>query len=116
MVLGIEHKDEVIIPALTFASVARMNVYWLYSILVDDKSYGIDRDELMEELAKNGVETRRFFYPIHFMPPYKKYAADCQFPVTEKLSSRGINLPSSVKLTEEEIYKVAQLVNRFYRE
>ncbi len=92
------------------------NVYWLYSILVDDKSYGIDRDELIGKLAKNGVETRRFFYPIHIMPPYKKYAADCQFPVTEKLSLRGINLPSSVKLAEEEIYKVAQLVNRFYRE
>jgi len=92
------------------------NVYWLYSILIDEESYGISRDELMEKLAKNGVETRHFFYPIHLMPPYKKYAANYQFPVTERLSSSGINLPSSVKLTEKEIYEVAQLIIHFHRE
>jgi len=92
------------------------NVYWLYSILIDDKSYGISRDELMEKLAENRVETRRFFYPMHLMPPYKRYAVNCRFPITEKLSSSGINLPSSVKLTEKKIYEVAQLVIHFHRE
>lgn len=92
------------------------NVYWLYSILINDKCYGISRDELMAKLAENGIETRRFFYPMHFMPPYKKYAANCQFPVTEKLSSSGINLPSSVKLTEKEIYELAQLLSHSHRE
>jgi len=92
------------------------NVYWLYSILIEDESYGISRNELMEKLAKKGVETRRFFHPMHLMPPYKKYAVNCQFPVTEKLSSSGINLPSSVKLTKKEIYEVAQLLSRFHRD
>jgi dTDP-4-amino-4,6-dideoxygalactose transaminase len=45
------------------------------------------------------------------MPPYKRYAINCRFHVTEKLSSSGINLPSSVKLKEEEIHEVAQLIN-----
>jgi len=89
------------------------NVYWLYSILIDSESYGISRDELMNKLAENCVETRRFFYPIHFMPPYKKYAVNCDFPITEKLSSNGINLPSSVKLTEKKIHEVAQLIIHF---
>jgi len=92
------------------------NVYWLYSILIDNKNYGISRDELMNKLAENYVETRRFFYPIHFMPPYKRYAVNCRFPVTEKLSSNGINLPSSVKLAEKKIYEVAQLIIHFHRE
>jgi len=91
------------------------NVYWLYSILIDEESYGISRDELMEKLAKNGVETRRFFYPVHLMPPYKKYAANYQFLVAERLSSSGINLPSSVKLTEKEVRKVTQLLIHFHR-
>lgn len=92
------------------------NVYWLYSILIDGKSYGISRDELMNKLAENGVETRRFFYPMHLMPPYKRYAVNCHFPITEKLSSSGINLPSSVKLTEKDIYEVAQIIIHFHRE
>jgi len=92
------------------------NVYWLYSILIDSKAYGISRDKLMNKLAKKGVETRRFFYPMHLMPPYKKYALKQYFPTTEELSSNGINLPSSVNLTEKEIYEVTHLITRFHQE
>jgi perosamine synthetase len=87
------------------------NVYWLYSILIDAKKYGINRDDLMEKLAQKGIETRHFFYPMHIMPPYKRYAINCRFHVAEKLSSSGINLPSSVKLKEKEIHEVVQLIN-----
>lgn len=89
------------------------NVYWLYSILIDDERYEMSRDKLIDKLAENGIETRRFFYPAHLMPPYKNYAANDQFPIAEKLSSSGINLPSSVKLTDEEISEVAQLIQKF---
>jgi len=87
------------------------NVYWLYSILIHSDNYRINRDELMDVLGENGVETRSFFYPMHIMPPYKRYVANSQFPVAEKLSLSGINLPSSVKLKEEEICKVARLIS-----
>ncbi len=92
------------------------NVYWLYSILINKEAYGISRDEVMNKLAENSVETRRFFYPLHHMPPYKRYSPNCHFPITEKLSSTGINLPSSVKLTEKKIYEIAQLIIHFHRE
>ena len=86
------------------------NIYWLYSILIDAKKYGINRDDLIKKLAQKGIETRSFFYPMHIMPPYKRYAINCHFHVAEKLSSSGINLPSSVKLKEEEIHEVVQLI------
>jgi perosamine synthetase len=86
------------------------NVYWLYSILVNEKEFGISRDKLMIKLAENGVETRRFFYPIHTMPPYKKYAGNCTFHVADRLSSCGINLPSGVKLTKEKIEEITQFI------
>jgi perosamine synthetase len=87
------------------------NVYWLYSILVDEKEFGVSRDKLMINLAEDGVETRRFFYPIHTMPPYSKYASGDSFDIADRLSSRGINLPSSVKLKEEEIREIARLIS-----
>ena len=46
------------------------NVYWMYSILVEDE-FGMSRDELMEELEKKGVETRRFFIPMHEQPVFQ---------------------------------------------
>lgn len=87
------------------------NVYWLYSILIDKKEFGVSRDKLMVNLAENGVETRRFFYPIHTMPPYSKYAGGDSFDVADRLSSCGINLPSSTKLKEKELREIAQLVS-----
>jgi perosamine synthetase len=83
------------------------SVYWLYSILINAKKYGINRDKLITKLAENGIETRKFFYPIHTMPPYKKYA-NRHFPIAENLSANGINLPSGVKLKEKEIHNIAQ--------
>jgi len=86
------------------------NVYWLYSILIDEEKFNLSRDQLMIRLAESGIETRRFFYPIHTMPPYKKYVGCDTFFVANKLSSMGINLPSSVRLTEEKIKEIIQLV------
>jgi perosamine synthetase len=82
------------------------NVYWLYCILIDKNLLKIDRDALITKLSACGIETRPFFYPINHMPPYKKYAAQDNFSVAQNLSLTGINLPSSVKLTADEIYRV----------
>jgi len=82
------------------------NVYWMYSILVQD-SYGIDRDELMNRLELKGVETRPLFYPLHVMPPYKKSGS---IAVAEEVSGRGISLPSSVNLTAEQVRYIADVI------
>jgi len=92
------------------------NAYWLYCVLIDREEYGISRDELMLKMAEKGVETRPFFYPIHQMPPYRKYARHRRFYVAERLSLSGMNLPSSVKLTEEQIQQVAKLIRDNQRE
>jgi len=89
-------------------------VYWLYSILVDRARTGVSRDELMSYLEKEGIETRPFFYPLHEMPPYKRFTAG-SFPVTVMLSERGLNLPSSIKLTEEEIVYVTRVIAKILK-
>lgn len=77
------------------------NIFWLYSILVRKK----DRDEILLKMHERGIETRPLFYPIHTMPPYQDSEL---YPVAETLSKSGLSLPSSTKLKEEQIYKVAQ--------
>ena len=61
----------------------------------------------MGKLEENEIETRPFFYPIHIMPPYK---SDIKFPVAERISERGINLPSAVTLKEEDITKIVEII------
>jgi len=83
------------------------NVYWMYSILVQD-NFGIGRDELRRKLELKGVESRPLFYPLHTMPPYE--IGEERIPVAEELSRRGISLPSSVNLTAEQIDYIADII------
>lgn len=82
-------------------------VSWMVSILVGPEK----RDELMQRLDEKSIEVRPFFYPLHTLPPYQDITSNC--PVAEEVSSRGINLPSGVPLTDKDVERVANAVSEF---
>lgn len=86
---------------------------WLYSVIVED-DYGMTRDELIIKLKENGIEARPFFLAVHEMPPYK----DCAYgdmKVTTELVQKGINLPSSVSLTEDDVETICNVIRRYQK-
>lgn len=85
------------------------NVYWLYSILVDEQQFGMSRDDLIALLTENGFETRPFFPPVHTQPIY---ASPIHLPVAERLSKTGLNLPSAVNLNVSDIQRIANVIRR----
>lgn len=82
------------------------SVYWMYSILVQPE-YGMSREKLMEKLKAAGIDSRPFFHPLHRQPMYE---TEERFPVAEDVSEQGMNLPSSTKLTEEDIERIARVI------
>ena len=73
-------------------------VHWFTSFLCDKKS------ELIEYANSKNIQTREFFYPLHMQPCYKNYSNIVMldsYEVSEDLFNRGISLPSSYNLTEE---------------
>ena len=87
------------------------NVYWMYSILVEPE-FGLSRDELMDELAKRGVETRPFFATMNEQPVFRNmnlFEGE-KYPVAESLSRKGLYLPSSSGLKREEIKYVCESI------
>jgi perosamine synthetase len=84
---------------------------WLYTMLVKP-GYGFTRNELIEHLAKNGIEGRPAFYPLHTMPVYAKheYTRGQQFPNSIFVSEHGLSLPSFVDLTDEELQDIIKSV------
>lgn len=84
------------------------NVYWLYSILIED-DFELTRDEVLNYLERNQVQARPFFMPVHYMPPYKGDKCD-SMEVTDEVYRKGINLPSSISLTEDEINQICSLL------
>jgi perosamine synthetase len=74
--------------------------YWMFSILLK-KDTKIERDQLMQMLEKEAIETRPVFYPMHVMPPYKDEHSS--YPIADYIAQRGINLPTHALVTEEDV-------------
>jgi perosamine synthetase len=87
------------------------NVFWMYALLVEDE-FGCSRDELRRRLARQGIETRTFFIPVHLQPIYFRRHRGESFPVAEELCRKGLYLPSGPALRAEEIDFVAREVTR----
>jgi len=87
------------------------NVYWMYCILIG-KDSSISRDELMRRLKEKGIDTRTFFIPMHQQPAFlnKGLFKGERYPVAEELSEKGLYLPSSSGLKEEEIEYTCQAI------
>jgi perosamine synthetase len=64
---------------------------------------------LTGKLEENSIETRNFFYLLHEMPIYQKYAS-FTYLISSKISKQGLNLPSSVKLLEEDVKHIARKI------
>ena len=67
----------------------------------------------LKRLAEMGVETRPVFYPMHQMPMYAAPAS--RFPVAERLAARGINLPTSGTITQDDVAYVVDCLNAVAR-
>lgn len=83
-----------------------MNVYWMYSILIED-DYALSRDELIVALRDHGIDSRPFFHSLDTLPPY---AADTPLPNALVLSRSGLNLPSSPRLTDSQVEYVCDIL------
>lgn len=83
------------------------NSAWITSVVVGN-GYNIDKATMVDELVSKGIMARPFFYPLSSIPAFTKrgYDADThrvKNPNSYSVSSRGINLPSPLSITKEEL-------------
>jgi perosamine synthetase len=84
-------------------------VCWLVVGLLPEGTTVDQRERLMHRLrAHHGIDTRPFFVPLSKNPPYAacRRALASRVCVAEDLAARGICLPSSNRLTREDIARV----------
>jgi perosamine synthetase len=87
-------------------------VPWMIALTLAD-SVVIDASELRQRLAARGIETRGFFTGIHRQPALTAlglFAGEI-YPVTERLSRRGLYLPSSPKLSASDVERVCEALS-----
>jgi len=87
--------------------------YWMYGVVLREDT-GMDAAGFAQYLRAEGVDARPFFLGMHEQPALHArglFVGD-KHPVTERLSRRGILLPSGLALTEEQIDRVCLAVRQ----
>jgi len=77
-------------------------------------SPGVDRQAVMDRLARQGIPTRPYFPPIHLHPFYRERFGyrEGSYPVTEDVARRTLALPFHGNLSEEQVETVCWELER----
>jgi len=86
------------------------STYWLYSILTADAA---ERDALLAFMAGRSIGARSLWRPLHMQPAYPN-AVRIGGDNGRQLFERGVSLPSSTHLTQEDQQRVIDAVQEFY--
>lgn len=89
---------------------------WQYAVLtVDERLFGLTRDELLSVLEAENVLARRYFHPgCHRMLPYSRQFPNKgrRLPVTESLSERVLVLPTGEAVDGTVARFVAMIISK----
>jgi len=80
----------------------------LFTLLIDEKTAGIQRDAFMQALHQRGIGSGVHFMPIHLLEYYRKrygYARGA-YPNTEYIGDRTVSIPLSAKLTDTDVDRI----------
>lgn len=80
--------------------------YWLSCITLNCNVKPID---IMEALEKENIESRPIWKPMHMQPVFEGYDFIGE-GVSEKIFESGVCLPSDTKMTDEDLYRVCNVI------
>jgi dTDP-4-amino-4,6-dideoxygalactose transaminase len=89
--------------------------YSYFPIFVDEKEYGLTRDELYQKLKDNNILGRRYFYPlISDFSTYRELdsANPTNLPIANKVAEQVICLPIYDNL---ELVDVERIINVIFK-
>lgn len=89
--------------------------FWLSCMLIDKES-DVKMTDIIEKLAKENIEARPIWKPMHMQPVFKDndFISAYENPVDEDIFARGLCLPSDIKMTEEDMDTVIEIVRRCF--
>lgn len=87
---------------------------WLSCLTIDAEKFGADREHIRLELAKQQIETRPVWKPLHLQPVFASSEV-IGGEVSENLFKDGLCLPSGSNLTDEELQQVIDAIYTVYQ-
>lgn len=79
----------------------KKNVHWMFNVIDDRKR--VTKETVMKKLREKNIDSRPMFYPLSSMPAYGSQDLSDKNRVAYDITRYGVNLPSSMKMTENDI-------------
>lgn len=85
--------------------------YAYFPIIINEKQFGADRDEVQEALARENIGARKYFYPLTntFECFHGKYPVE-DTPIAKWLSQRVLTLPLYADLALCDVERICDIV------
>ncbi len=103
------------LPGISFLPEAAGNFSnrWLTTILVDPGAAGTSREVLYEALAKDNIESRPLWKPMHLQPAFKDYPYYGD-DTADLLFKNGLCLPSGSNLTNDDLNRIVTIIKNVF--
>lgn len=90
------------------------HAYHLYTILIEEKKTGINRDEFLDAMTNQNIGTGVHYTSIPEHPYYQKEFGwkPEDYPISMFIGRQTVSLPLSAKLTDEDVGDVINSVKR----
>ena len=84
--------------------------HWLTCIIIDSTKAGFTREDIRLKMEAENIETRPLWKPMHLQPVFSSapYYGD---GTAEKLFNDGLCLPSGSSLSNEDVFRVLNIIN-----
>ena len=87
--------------------------YAYFPIIFDKKVFGKSRDEVMADLLKENIYTRKYFYPlINDYDCYKDLYDSKDTPIAKKISDNVLTIPMYADLSIKDVDRICDIVLR----
>ncbi|WP_399208741.1 DegT/DnrJ/EryC1/StrS family aminotransferase [Sutcliffiella horikoshii] len=86
---------------------------WLTALTIKEEEAGVTVQELLGHLSENNIEARPVWKPLHLQPLFQSaayYPHSNEESISDLLFRKGICLPSGSNLTEEEQYRIINII------
>jgi len=84
--------------------------YQYFPILIDEKEFSFNRDQLFNYLRKYNIFARKYFFPLCTDYAFIKKSNNLHLPIATKISNQILCLPLYGELTQNEINKICEIL------
>lgn len=85
--------------------------YAYFPIVIDEKKFGVDRNEVYERLRRNNIFARKYFYPLTSLFDCYKGKYDVELtPTALYVSERVLTLPLYAELELDAVNKICDII------